>query len=107
MLYIYIYIYIYRDDAGNVIPFGNKGSPQADHSVIATQDYIANLSISLFHDLDEAKTLLDGVMVDGINYMPSKFAGLVSPERYEKLFEGMMTTMTKMQAIHTANRSLL
>ena len=53
-----------RDDYGNIIWFGGpNGRPQIDTSVVAAQDFFANLSVSLFHVPGEAKRLLDGVMV--------------------------------------------
>jgi hypothetical protein len=91
-----------RDDNGNLIPFGGGKSTrhQIDTSVIAAQDFFANLSVSLFHNHAEAVELLDGVMVDGTSWSgPGRYGPNVSAARYQKLFAGKMAMLAKMQAI--------
>ena len=90
-----------RDDNGNLIPFGGKGTrKQIDTSVVGAQDFFANLSVSLFHQHDEAVRLLDGVMVDGTSWTgKSRYGPNVSDARYLKLFQGKMQMLSKMQHI--------
>ena len=84
-----------RDDFGNLVPFGGSGSrPQVDPSVVAAQDFFANLSISLFHDREDAKQYLDAVFVDGTSWTGAqRYGPNVSDARYEKLFEGKMAML--------------
>ena len=67
--------------------------------MVAAQDFFANLSISLFHNRSEAVELLDGVMVDGTSWSgPSRLGPNVSAARYERLFDGKMAMLAKLQA---------
>jgi hypothetical protein len=88
-----------RDDHGNVMPFGGPTSKlkQIDSSVVSAQDYFANLSISLFHNREEAATLLDGVFVDGVSFRNPNPVN-ISELRYQALFAGQMTMMEKLCA---------
>jgi len=91
-----------RDDNGNIVPFGNGGK-QIDTSVEGAQDFFANLSVSLFHNHEEAVRLLDGVMVDGTSWTgPGRYGPNVSAARYETLFAGKMKMLAKMQGIMSA-----
>jgi hypothetical protein len=91
-----------RDDNGNVIPFGGHGDrKQIDPSVSSAQNFFANLSVSLFHEHDEAVKLLDGVMVDGTSWTGASRYPNVSDARYKTLFDGKMTMLSKMQHIQT------
>ena len=75
-----------RDDSGKPIPFaGQAGVWQIDPSVPEARAFFANLSISLFHDRDEAVRLCDGVFVDGAggpqhlpNVSDARFAAMVA-----------------------------
>jgi hypothetical protein len=92
-----------RDDNSNLIPFGDRATstrPQIDTSVVAAQNFFANLSVSLFHEHADAARLLDGVMVDGTSWSgPGRYGPNVSAARYERLFAGKMAMLAKMQAI--------
>ena len=84
------------------MPFGNGGK-QIDTSVEGAQDFFANLSVSLFHNHEEAVRLLDGVMVDGTSWTgPGRYGPNVSAARYETLFAGKMKMLAKMQGIMSA-----
>lgn len=90
-----------RDDFGNEIKFGGNRH-QIDPAVPGAQDYFANLSVSLFHSRQEAVELLDGVMVDGTSWTgASRYGPNISPARYEKMFEGKMNMLKKMQTVLT------
>ena len=85
-----------RDDYGNIIPFGGAGSTrkQIDTSVPGAQDFFANLSVSLFHSANDAKALLDGVMVDGTSWTgAARYGPNVSATRYAALFDGKMAML--------------
>ena len=82
------------DDYGNMV--GTR--PQADHTVVEAQDYIANLTIANFPSRAEAKAIISGVLVDGVDWNPAKFPN-ISKARLEKMFDGMMVTMEKMQGL--------
>lgn len=95
-----------RDDNGNIIPFGGTTCgpggtcrKQIDPTVVEAQDFFANLSVSLFHEHNEAVALLDGVMVDGTSWTGASRYPNVSDSRYAQLFEGKMQMLAKMQAI--------
>ncbi len=100
-----------RDDFGNVVAFGGRTErsppfpgprPVIDLSVEAAQDWVTSIVIEYFKVKGEASALLDGLMVDGVSYFPTRYKNL-SLTSYEKYFAGMMRTMAKMQAAHTAN----
>jgi hypothetical protein len=97
-----------RDDNGIEILFGGS-MHQIDPSVVAAQDYFANLSISLFHDHAEAVSLLDGVFVDGVGYRNPDPVN-ISQARYEKIFAGQMAMMEKLtvnlKALNPSNEAI-
>ena len=80
-----------------------NGGKQIDTSVEGAQNFFANLSVSLFHNREEAVRLLDGVMVDGTSWTgPGRYGPNVSAARYETLFAGKMKMLAKMQGIMSA-----
>ena len=71
---------------------------QADYSVVEVQDYIANLSVSLFHHRQDAIDLLDGVFYDGTDYNPESPPANFSLARWKTILDGKMTILSKTQA---------